>query len=239
MLAAGAARAGDGHVEVFGLQDDFGFFGFGEDGDRGSGRMDAARGLGSGHALDAMDARLVAQEGRGAFAFDEEDRVADPAQVGVGEGHQLALPALLLGEAGVGAEELGGEEGGLLPARAGTDFYKSITRIVWIHRDDRPNQLFAGHLDGRLQPGDLLGGHGPDLGVGLAGEGAGLGQLLFEGHQDVVGLDGLGRKPELGAEGGGPAVIGEGRGVGHQGFELGQATAEGGQVGAEGAGGHR
>ena len=73
----------------------------------------------------------------------------------------------------------------------------------------------------------------------LAGQGAGLGQLLFQGHQGVVGLDGLGREPELGTEGGGPAVIGEGRRVGQQAFELGQAAAEAGQVGAEGAGGHR
>ena len=239
VLAAGTARTGDGHVEVFGLQDDFGFLGFGEYGHRGGGGVNAAGGLGGGHALDAVDAGLVAEEGGGAFAFDEQDRIADAAQVGVGEGHQFALPALLLGEAGVGAEELGGEEGGLFSARPGADFYKSITRIVRIHWDDGPDQLFAGHLDGRLQSGDFLGGHGADLGVGLAGKGAGLAELLFQGHQGIIGLDGLGREPEFGAEGGGPAVIGKGGGVGHQGFELGQATAEGGQVGAEGAGGHR
>ena len=238
VLAAGAGGAGHGHIEVFGLEHHLGLFGFGQHGDRGGGRVDAAGGFGGRHALDAMDAGLVAEQGGGPFTFDEEDRFADPAEVGVRQGHQLVLPALAFGEAGVGAEQFGGEQGGLFAPRAGADFHQRVAGVVGVGRDDGLDQLVAGDLEEGRQAADFLVGHPAHLGVGLVGEPLGFGELLLQSRQQVVGLNRLAREPQFGAQRGGPAAIPERGRVGHQPFQFGEATAEAGKVGSEGGFGH-
>ena len=86
---------------------DVDLLGFGQHRDRRRGGVDAAAGLGGGHALHAVHAALELQPAVDAAALDERDHFLEAAQAGVARGHHLDLPALALGVARVHPEQLG------------------------------------------------------------------------------------------------------------------------------------
>ena len=78
--------------------------------------------LGDRHALDAVHAAFEFELGVGALAVHFHHRVLDAAEIAVGARHQLGVPALQRAVARVHAEQIVGEQGRLVAARAGADF---------------------------------------------------------------------------------------------------------------------
>ena len=66
------------------------------------------------------------------------------------------LPALLLGEARVHAEDFGGKERGLVAAGAGADFEDDVLLVVGILGQQQHLELFFEGRRARLERGDLL-----------------------------------------------------------------------------------
>ena len=94
--------------------------------------MDAALGLSGGHALHAVDAGLPLELGVNAGAFDDGNDFLVSADARLRHGQDFDLPAVLLGEAGVHAEDLGAEERGLVAAGAGADLKDDVLLVVGV-----------------------------------------------------------------------------------------------------------
>ena len=184
-LAAGTRGAHDVDAQVLIADLDLGLLHLGQDGDGDGARMDPARGLGGGDALDAVHARLPAQALVDRVARDREDDLAVAAQLGGGGVHHLDLPAPGLGEVRVHAEEVRGEEGRLLAAGAGADLHdRWLVGQLVAGRDE----VLEPRLEGRapvLERAGLGLGEFAHLGVGLV-PGEGLGPL--EGRHDGLEL---------------------------------------------------
>ena len=80
---------------------------------------------------------------------------------------------MLLGKAGVHAEDFGGKERGLVSAGAGADFEDDVLFVVGIFGQQQDLDLFFDGGFARLECGDLFLGHGAQVGVGLGQHGAG------------------------------------------------------------------
>jgi hypothetical protein len=94
-----------------------------------------------------------------------------PPRLGLGEVDDLHPPALLLGVAGVHAEQLGREEGGLVAAGAGADLEDDVALVVRVLRDQLEAEPLLDLADPLLEPVALLLGHQEELVVlGQAGE---------------------------------------------------------------------
>ena len=78
-LPPGAAGAADLDAEVLRAEFHVDLLRFGQHGDRGGGRVDAALSLGGGDALDAVDSALVAQAAEDGVAGDLEDNFLEAA----------------------------------------------------------------------------------------------------------------------------------------------------------------
>src|SRR5690606_1049292 len=120
-LAARAARTVDVNAQVVLVELNVVVLGLGQHGDRGRRRVDAPRGLGHRHALDAVHARLVLEAAEHAAALDRDDHLLDPAAPGVADRERLERPAAQLGVALVHAIEAAGEPGRLPAAGARAD----------------------------------------------------------------------------------------------------------------------
>ena len=180
----------DGDVHLFGL----GHYGHGAS--RG---VDAALGFGLGHALDPMDATLKAKQRIGALALNLHHRFLQAALVRLVFVQHRRLEAPPLGEAHVHAENLRGEERGLLATGAGPDFKDDVLGVERVLGDEQPLDLDLAFGDGFFQVGDLHFGHLTQLGVhGLvAQDGLGLPQLL---QPRALGLEGQYYRLQLGAK---------------------------------------
>jgi hypothetical protein len=174
-----------GRWVILGLDLDVDLFGLGEDGD-GDGRgVDAALGLGRGDTLHAVDAGLVLEQGVDAVAFDDGGDVLEAvADAGLGLREDLDLPAVLLGETEVHAEDLGDEEGGLVAAGAGAEFEDDVLLVVGILGQEQHLELLFDRGKARLEAGQLLLRHGAEVWVGLGEHGLGVG----DGVADVAVL---------------------------------------------------
>ena len=71
--------------------------------------MNPALGLGVRDALDAMDSPFILEAAEGSLALDFEDNLVEPAQVRRVGVHDLDVPVLELGVAGIQAVQVGGE----------------------------------------------------------------------------------------------------------------------------------
>ena len=184
-LAAGAGGAEGVDAEVLGFDLDVDLFGLGQDGDGDGGGVDAALGLGGGHALDAVHAGLVLEQRVDAVAFDDRGDVLEAvADAGLGLGEDLDLPAVLLGEAEVHAEDLGDEERGLVAAGAGAELEDDVLLVVGILGQEQDLELLFDRFEAGLEGGELLLRHGAEVGVGLGEHGLGVG----DGVADVAVL---------------------------------------------------
>ena len=129
-----------------------------------------------------------------------------------------------LGVSQVHAQEVGGEEGGLVAAGAGPHLQEDVTLVVGVRWDQQALQLgFQGGapLPGRVhffpgQPGHLR----------IREHGLGAGEVLLDG---LVALEAEGHGLELGvflAQGAEPGLVSLDLGFRHQGGDLGKALGE-------------
>ncbi len=100
------------------------------------------------------------------------------ADAGLGLGEDFDLPAVLLGEAEVHAEDLGDEERGFIAAGAGAELEDDVLLVVGVLGQEQDLQLFLGPGLAGLEGVELGLGHLLDLGVGLGEHGLGVGQCL-------------------------------------------------------------
>ena len=170
----------------FGVDLDVDLLGLGRDEHTGGGGVDAALGLGRGHALHAVHAALVLQprphalSGLGgalaALGLHGDLDVLVAAELGLGGVDDLGLPADALGVAQVHAQQVAGEQGGLVAARAGLDLEDDVLVVAGVARDEQQPQLLGELLALLLQLLDL----GGEVGV-VGGE-------LARGLDVVAGL---------------------------------------------------
>jgi hypothetical protein len=136
--------------------------------------VDAALGLGGGHALDAVDARLVLHLGVDLFAFEDGGDVLEAADVGVSLREDFDLPSVLLGEAQIHAKDLGNEERGLVATGAGAKLDDDVLFVVRIFGQEQDFEFFLHGGEARLEIGELRLGHLAQVGVGFGEHGFGV-----------------------------------------------------------------
>src|SRR5690606_37093478 len=129
VLPAGAAGVEDVDADVVPVDVHIHLVHLGHDGNGGRGRVDAPLGLGSGHALHAMDTGLVLRAAGGAAAVDLEDDLAVAARLVRAGVRDLGPPALAFRIALVHAEEVGREEARLVPAGTRTDLHDHVALV--------------------------------------------------------------------------------------------------------------
>src|SRR5512139_3874406 len=149
--------------------------------------MDAALGLGGGHALHAVPAGLELQARVGALAHDAGDHLLEAAGVARALGDELDLPAVPFREARVHAEEVAREEGALVAAGAGADLQEEVLVVVGVLRQQHLLDVGADRLEGGAPGLDLGLGELAHLGVprhllGRGDVGLGGGVLAVAGH---------------------------------------------------------
>src|SRR6185436_51374 len=111
-----AAGAIDVDAIILGPQLDIDLLDLRQHGDCGGGGVDATARLGLRHALNAVGAALVLQPAVGALAVQVEDDLLVAARPVLTSVHNLDLPALALGVAGVHTIQVGREERRLVTA---------------------------------------------------------------------------------------------------------------------------
>ena len=118
--------------------------------------MDAALGLGLGHALHPVSAALVLEDRVGALALDREGDLLEAADLGAGLGERLGGEAALLGVAGQHLVEIAGEERGLVAAGPGADLDQDVLGVVGVALDHRQADLLFERLEPRRRVLDHL-----------------------------------------------------------------------------------
>ena len=189
-LAAGAGGAEGVDAHVAHVQLDVELLGFGQHHHACGGGVDAALGLGGGDALDAVHSRFVFQQTVGTVAGDGEGDVLVAAGGALVEVVDFYFPMLLLAEAGVHAEEVAGEDAGLVAAGAATDFDDGILGVGGVGGDEEEADVVLHGLAALLGGGELLLRHLAQLGVFLGLEQfLALGDGVEERLVFVVGLN--------------------------------------------------
>ena len=112
--------------------------------------------LGVGHALHAVHAGFELQLGEHAAAAHLGDDFLEAAHRALADREHLGLPALRGGVALVHAEQVAGEQRGLVAAGAGADFQDRVVLVHRVLRQQRQPDLAARALAPGLQRG-LLG----------------------------------------------------------------------------------
>ncbi len=157
-LAAGTAGAVDVDAQVVGVDLDVDLLRLGVDEHPGGRGVDAPLRLGRGHPLHPVHAALELQPPPGAVAPLDGDRdVFVSAQVGVLRVDDLGLVAGPLGEAQVHAQEVAGEEHGLLAALARLDLHDDVFVVVGVAGHQQVAQPFLQRGDAGLELGRLVG----------------------------------------------------------------------------------
>ena len=126
VLAAGAAGPVDVDPQVLVVDRDVDVLGLGQHG-HGRGRgVDAAAALGHRHPLHPVHAGLVLEPGEHPLPRDLGHDLLDPAEIALAHRQDLAAPALEVGVALVHAQEVAGEQRGLVAAGAGADLQDRV-----------------------------------------------------------------------------------------------------------------
>jgi len=163
-----APRPEDVHPDVVGVDLHLHLFGLGQNGHRDGRGVDPALGLGDGDALDPVDAAFVLEAAVGPPALDHGDDLLEAAHARGGAGAEhLDAPARQLGEAGVHAEQVGGEQPRLVAARAGPDLEDDVLLVVRVFGKQQDRESLLELPDPRLERRDLLLGQFPEPLVAL------------------------------------------------------------------------
>jgi len=122
----------------------------------GAGRgVDAALRFGFRNALHAVAARFELQPRIRAVADDAHDDFLVAADLAGVFRHDFHLPATALGVACVHAQEVAGEQRGLVAAGAGADFEENVALVVGVFRQERGLQRRFQVRDFRFAVGQL------------------------------------------------------------------------------------
>ena len=141
VLAAGALRAHGVDLQVGILDLDIDLLRLRQHRDGRGRRMDAAGAFGVRHALHPMHAGFELQFCVGAAAFDLGDDFLEAADGAFARRNHLDLPALQRGEALIHAEQVAGEQRGLVAAGAGADFEHDAALVHRVLRQQRDADL--------------------------------------------------------------------------------------------------
>ena len=158
-------------------------------------RVDPALRLSGGDPLHAMHPVLELQSRVGASPADLEDDLFVALAFCLALRDQLDLPAVSLRVAGVHLEEVGGEEGRLVPARALADLDDHVLFVVWVLRYEGQLELALQACLFRLQFFDFLSGIVLHLRVFLLGDQ--LTRLPDVGFGPTVGVIEIDQRAEL------------------------------------------
>ena len=169
-LAAGARRAEDVLADVVHRNLDVELLGFGQHGHRCRRGVDAALRLGLGHALYAVHARLVFERAVDVLTRDLEYDLLVAARGAVRERGHFVAPALRLDVFGVHAQQVAGENGRFVAARAAAYLHDGVLRVLRVLGDQQQLDLLLHLLDGGFQLGDLPARHFAHLLVLVVGE---------------------------------------------------------------------
>ena len=166
VLAPGPAGAEGVDAQVGRVQGDgLGFVRLGHDGHRAGAGVDAALGLGFGHALHAVAARFKAQAAIDVVALDAQHHFFEAANLVFIGAHDLHAPALLGGVAGVHAREVAGKQGRFIAAGAGADFHEGVAFVVRVFGQQQALQFVFQLLQLLIGAGDFFLGHLGHIGV--------------------------------------------------------------------------
>ena len=138
MLAAGAGSAKGIHLQFRRVDGDgIHFFGLRQYGD-GAGRgVNAALGLGGGHALHAVRAGFELEARVHVLAGDARDDFLEAAVLAGALIHHFHVPAMGAGIVVVHAKKIAGENRRLVAAGGGADFEKDIAVVVRVLRQQQ------------------------------------------------------------------------------------------------------
>ncbi len=144
-----------------------------------------------------MNARLELELGEGAAPADLGDDFLVAALGAFARRHHFGLPALLGGVALVHAEQVAGEQRGLVAAGAGADFQNDVALVHRVLGQERDLDLLLERDAAFLELAFLGIGHGAHFGVGRAvvDQGFEIGDL---GNHATVALDRIHDRAELG-----------------------------------------
>ncbi len=110
--------------------------------------MDPALCFGLGHALHAMDARLVLEHAVDALAGHFHHDLLEAARTAFAGAVDLVPPAPLLDELHVHAQQVAGKNRRFVAARAAADFDDGVLAVLRVGRDEQ-------QLDLLLQTGEF------------------------------------------------------------------------------------
>ncbi len=130
-------------------------------------RVDAALRLRGGHALHAMGAGLELERGVDAAARDAADDLLVAAVLALARAQDLDGPAHGFGVLRVHAEQVAGEDGGFVAARAGADLEVDVALVVRVGRDQRLLQLQLERFVALLECSEFLFTHRTNIGVAV------------------------------------------------------------------------
>ena len=126
MLAARTGGTEGVDAQVLHVQCKVHFLCLGHHGHRGGGGVDAALGLGLGHALHPMHPALVLEAVVGPGPFHRKDGFLHAAQLGLVEVEQFQRPAAALHIHGVHAQQTVGKQGGFLSPCPAPDLHDDV-----------------------------------------------------------------------------------------------------------------
>ncbi len=144
-LSAWTGRAESVDAQVFGLDLDVNFVGFGKHRHRGGRRVDASLLLGGRHALHPMHAALIFQLGINLVALNRGHNFFHSADRGGRAFQNFDFPALRFSIARVHPEKFAGKKRSFIAARARANFYDHVLVVVRVLRQ---HQVFQFALDG-------------------------------------------------------------------------------------------
>src|SRR5262245_7697335 len=156
VLAAGAAGPHSIDANVLGADFEVDVLHLRQDGDGGSGGVDAPARFGGRNALHAMHARLVLEPGEHTLAGDRGDDLLVAAKIVFREADDFRLPAMLLGIAAVHAEKVGREQCRFVAPGSRPDLQNRALLVGGVLGEEVNPQLLLEIRQARLEPCKLI-----------------------------------------------------------------------------------
>ena len=190
MLTARAAGTEGIDAQILGVQRYVHLFGLRHDRHRGGGGVDAALGLGLGHALHPVHPALILEAVVGARPIHREHGFFHTAQFGLIQVQQLQRPAVVLGVHGVHPQKAVGKQGGFLAACTAPDLHDDAFAVVDVPGEQQNFEIFFQLCHILTFFADFLLYHLFEvrIGSGFFQQGPGLRQVILRGLQCPVGL---------------------------------------------------
>ena len=142
VLTARARRAVNVDFQIFFIDFQVDFLGFGQNGDRRGGRVNAPRRFRFGNALDTVNTRFKFQLFKHGFARNGGGRFFVAAQPRIVDGKSFKFPPLFGGIVFVHAEQFGGKQSGFFAARPRADFQNRVFFVNGVFGQQQDFQLF-------------------------------------------------------------------------------------------------